>query len=265
MSLFYNFPQFVMSIREFRRVFVQIILSESHQQSCEKVSTLIIGMINSIQYPVLGLATGGTVEPIYASLVEAHHTGKVSFQNVLTVNLDEYLGLEPTHSQSYRYFMNKFLFNHVDINIDNTYVPVGNINPESALSDFQSVLLQKARDFQLLGVGANGHIAFNEPAASLHSSAHIVSIADSTVKANARYFDNESDVPRRAFTQGMGDILRAKKIVLVATGDSKINAMKTLLMDDLVSSNSPCTYLKLHPDVTIFIDHDLAIKVGYEG
>ncbi|MGL4562928.1 MAG: glucosamine-6-phosphate deaminase [Brevinema sp.] len=244
---------------------MKVIITKNHTESCRLTADIIINVIKEKSNAVLGLATGGTAEQVYDELVSSYQKKEVSFKHVQTVNLDEYLGLSPEHDQSYRYFMNKFLFDRVDIEKKNTFVPIGNANHEQSLKEFQQKLDTLPRDFQLLGVGPNGHIAFNEPSESLHKNAHIVEIAPSTIKANARYFASEADVPKKAFTQGMGDIMNAKKLVLLATGANKVEAMKALLNDDKISTNSPCTLLKLHHDVTIFIDQELADMIGYKS
>ena len=243
---------------------MKVVVTKSHEESCQLTAQLMADIVKNSPKPVLGLATGGTAEQVYAELVVLHKAGKVSFKNVHTVNLDEYVGLAGTHDQSYRYFMNKHLFNHIDIDKKNTYVPEGTGDKSQSLANFQKHLAETPRDFQLLGVGPNGHIAFNEPAPSLHSDAHIVEIAPATIKANSRYFASEADVPKTAFTQGMGDIMKAKSLVLLATGAGKIDAMKALLMNDAVTTACPCTFVKLHPNATIFLDQELANAIGYK-
>lgn len=244
---------------------MKVIVTKNHQESCRLTAELIADIVNKNKGGILGLATGGTAEPIYAELTEMHKSGKLSFKNTRTVNLDEYLGLSPEHDQSYRYFMNKHLFNKVDIDKANTYVPVGSNPADAELAVFRKKLADNPRDFQLLGVGPNGHIAFNEPAPSLHTDAHIVEIAAATVKANSRYFASEAEVPKKAFTQGIGDILKARVLALLATGPAKAEAMKALLMNDEISTQCPCTLLKAHPQVYIYIDKDLADLIGYKG
>ncbi|MGL5721621.1 MAG: glucosamine-6-phosphate deaminase [Brevinema sp.] len=243
---------------------MKVIVTKNHNESCKLTAQLMADIIKKNPKPVLGLATGGTAEQVYAELATLNKSGAVSFKNVHTVNLDEYVGLPGTHDQSYRYFMNKHLFNNIDIDLKNTYVPEGMGDQQKSLADFQKHLADNPRDFQLLGVGGNGHIAFNEPAETLHADAHIIEIAPATIKANSRYFASEADVPKTAFTQGMGDILKAKSIALLATGAGKIDAMKALLMNDGVTNACPCTYLKLHPNVTIYLDEELAKAIGYK-
>lgn len=242
---------------------MNIIITKSHDESCQIASKMIIQIIKDNTAPMLGLATGGSVEGIYAALVHAYHNKEVDFRHVHTINLDEYIGLSPEHDQSYNYFMHKQLFDHVNIDPKNTYVPNG-ANPVSQeLHKFHTLLASSPRDLQLLGVGPNGHIAFNEPHTELHANAFEVKIAESTIKANARYFNNENEVPKTAFTQGMGDILKAKSLLLIATGINKTDAIKKLILDDHITTQSPCTLLKTHPNVTIIIDQELADHVGY--
>ncbi|MGL4677198.1 MAG: glucosamine-6-phosphate deaminase [Brevinema sp.] len=244
---------------------MKIIITKDHKESCFRTAEMIAEIINKNSKPVLGLATGGTAEQVYAELIKIHQSGKISFKHVHTLNLDEYVGLSGDHDQSYRYFMDKHLFNHVDIDKKNTFVPMGTGDHQKALKEFQTKLAQNPRDFQLLGVGPNGHIAFNEPANNLHANAHIIEIAETTIKANARYFASEADVPKKAFTQGIGDIMKAQSLVLLATGAVKAEAMKALLFGDEITTECPCTFLKAHPDVTIFIDQELATMIGYKA
>lgn len=244
---------------------MEVIITKNHNESCQKTADIIIDIIKNNALPVLGLATGGTVEPLYAELAKRCDNKEVSFKDVSTISLDEYVGLSPEHNQSYRYFMNLQLFDKIDIDVANTYLPLGNTNPTEELKKFQDKLASLPRNFQLLGVGPNGHIAFNEPGAELHSDAHIVDISESTIDANSRYFENRNEVPRQAFTQGMGDILKAETIALLATGANKAEAMKALLMDDEINTKYPCTLVKTHPNAIIFIDQELADLIGYKA
>lgn len=244
---------------------MNVIISKNHEESCRKVADLIIKIIKNNPYPMLGLATGGTSELVYKELVESYNREEVSFQNVSTINLDEYVGLPLNHEQSYRYYMDHHFFNKVDININNTYIPQSNADPILELTQFKNKLAAIPRNFQLLGIGSNGHIAFNEPAEQLYADAHIVEIASETIKANARYFNNENEVPKTAFTQGVGDILKAEVIALLATGANKAQAIQTLLLNDKITTFSPCTFLKTHSNTTIFIDQELADIIEYKN
>ncbi|MGL4368038.1 MAG: glucosamine-6-phosphate deaminase [Brevinemataceae bacterium] len=244
---------------------MKVVVTNNHEESCRKTADIIIDVVKNHANPVLGLATGGTAEKVYDELVLLYQKKEVSFSHVETVNLDEYVGLAPEHDQSYSCFMNKFFFDRVDIDKNKTFLPIGNKNHQEELKKFQARLASKPRNFQLLGIGANGHIAFNEPAGSLHADAHIVDIADETIKANSRYFASEADVPKQAFTQGMGNILKAERIVLLATGAAKADAVKALVFGDEVTTQMPCTFLKLHPNVTVFIDKELADMIGFKS
>ncbi len=241
---------------------MKLIIAKDPNTVGKKVATEIINLLKQKEDAILGLATGGTAELVYPHIIKSHKKGDISFKKVKTVNLDEYKGLEGSHFQSYRYFMDNNLFNHVDIPKKNTFVPNGIGDTEANLKEFNDKLKKLPRDLQLLGVGPNGHIAFNEPDEVLHSDALCVKLDEKTIKANSRYFDSEKDVPREAFSMGMGGILKAKKIVIAATGLSKADAMEQLLTNDNITTKCPVTFLKLHPDVVVVIDEEIAQKIG---
>lgn len=213
---------------------------------------------------VLGLATGGTAEFIYPFVVETFKKGKVDFSAVRTINLDEYKGLDGKHEQSYRYFMDSNLFNHINIKKAKTFVPKGIGKDEENLEEFNKMLDKYPRDLQLLGVGPNGHIAFNEPDDFLNAKASLIKLNDKTIKANARYFNSENDVPKYAFSMGMNGIFNAKKIVLAASGKSKADAIKELLTNDKITTKCPITFLKLHTNVVVIIDEEIAKICKYK-
>lgn len=206
---------------------------------------------------VLGLATGSTPLGMYRELVRLFQAGELDFSRMTTVNLDEYYPLAPDHPQSYRYFMNENLFNHINVDKSRTHVPDGMASdPEAACKAYDMMIERLGGiDIQLLGIGENGHIAFNEPADELVAGTHITDLTESTIRANSRFFESEADVPRRAMTMGMGSILRARKIVLIACGKNKHEAVAALL-NDRVTPHVPATLLKLHPDVTVICDKE---------
>ena len=244
---------------------MKVIVTDSYELSCKAVADMIIQQIQKKSDSKLGLATGGTAENVYPLLVDAYKNGKVSFANVSTVNLDEYIGIAPTHDQSYRNYMDMRFFNHIDIDKTNTYVPSGTNAVEEEIKLFNEKLVNGGRiNLQLLGIGVSGHIGFNEPGEKLTAGVHIEQLDESTIKANSRFFDDESQVPREAITMGVGDIMKAEKIVLIATGRQKTEAIKALLMDDDVYTSVPATVLKMHSDATVIIDRELAKCVGYE-
>lgn len=221
----------------------------------------IIDCVNKKPDATLGLATGGTAELIYPHIIEKYKKGEVSFKGVRTVNLDEYKDLDVNNDQSYRYFMNTQLFNHIDIDKARTFVPNGIGDTTKNLEEFNKMLDEYPRDLQLLGVGTNGHIAFNEPDEKLNAKASIVALKEETIKINARFFKNESEVPRYAYSMGMAGIFNAKKIVLAASGENKSNAIIELLSNDKITTKCPITFLKLHTNVVVIIDNEISSKL----
>lgn len=221
------------------------------------VSKEIIDLVNKNNNCILGLATGSTPEGVYKLLVEAYNNKKVSFKNVKTFNLDEYVGLEETHSQSYRYFMNKNLFNHIDIDINNTNIPSNKDNDNNLNVYDQKIKDAGGIDIQLLGIGSNGHIAFNEPGTSFDSNTHIVTLKESTINDNSRFFNSIDEVPKQAITMGLNSILQAKRIILIAFGKNKQEAIYKMMALD-PSEELPASILQKHPNVTIFCDEEAA-------
>lgn len=245
---------------------MKVVVTESYDASCAYVADMICKLVNDKPDCKLGLATGGTPVPMYQMLIQANQAGKVDFSRVRTVNLDEYCGIPATHDQSYRYFMDVNLFDHINIDKANTYVAKGMGDPAANAAELEAKVREGgAADLQLLGIGNNGHIAFNEAAAQLHATAHIEQLTPSTIQANARFFDKPEDVPTTAITMGMGDILAAKCVVLIATGPAKESAIRGLIMDDVITTQNPSSMLKMHENVVVVIDRALADLVGYQG
>ena len=245
---------------------MNVVVTNSYDESCAYVADMICRLVNEKPDCKLGLATGGTPVPMYKKLIEANQAGKVDFSKVRTVNLDEYCGIPATHDQSYRYFMNTNLFDHINIDKANTYVASGMGDPQANAAALEAKVREGGvADLQLLGIGNNGHIAFNEASDHLISKAHIETLTESTINANARFFEKKEDVPTKAITMGMGDILAAKKVVLVATGLAKVPAIKGLIMDDVITTQNPSTMLKMHTDAVVVIDKELADAVGYKA
>ena len=226
----------------------------------ENISELIanefIKQVKAKPNSVLGLATGTSPLKVYAFMAKAYKEGKVSYKDVVTFNLDEYIGLEGTHNQSYRYFMNENLFNHIDINKDNTHVLKG-VGDYLAYANQYDGLIKSfgGIDLQILGIGSDGHIAFNEPGTSFDSLTHVAELAESTIVDNSRLFNDISEVPTKAVTMGLKSIMNAKKIVLIATGKNKAKAIKALLKGPKTIDN-PASILQDHPDCTIYVDHE---------
>ena len=226
----------------------------------KEISALIaeefIKVVNSKKHPVLGLATGTSPLVVYADLAKANKEGRVSFKNVTTFNLDEYVGLEGTHNQSYRYFMNENLFNHIDIDKKNTNVLLGVGDYKKFMNEYDDMIAKAGGiDIQILGIGSDGHIAFNEPNTPFDSLTHETELTEQTIKDNSRLFNDISEVPTRAVTMGLKSIMNARKIVLIATGKNKAKAVYGLIKGP-ITEEMPCSILQKHPDCTIYVDED---------
>ena len=207
---------------------------------------------------VLGLATGTTPLKLYQLMIEGYQKGNTSYKDVKTYNLDEYIGLKENHPQSYRYFMNKNLFEHLDINIKNTFVPNGIGDSYQNAKDYNEILDKLgSADIQILGIGSNGHIAFNEPGTDFNLTTHVTNLSESTIKDNSRFFSNINDVPTKAITMGIASILKSKKIILLAFGKNKSKAIKKLFSGN-VNINFPASALNNHSDVIVICDEDAA-------
>lgn len=211
---------------------------------------------------VIGLPTGSTPLMVYREIVAQHKKGKIDFSRVITFNLDEYVGLDGKHVQSYKYYMYKNLFRHVNIDLNNTHIPNGvaeNLEEECRRYD-QLIEQLGGIDWQLLGIGLNGHIGFNEPGECLSAVTHVQRLLEETRIANARFFGSLQDVPTHAITMGMGSILRAKKIVLIATGQEKAKILAKAV-NGPITTRVPASFLQLHQDVTFVLDQAAASAI----
>ena len=215
---------------------------------------------------VLGLATGSTPIGTYKQLIEWYNKGDLSFANVRSVNLDEYKGLSGDHDQSYRYFMQNNLFNHVDIDVANTSVPNGKAEDADAEWAANDAHIRELGgiDLQLLGMGHNGHIGFNEPADEFVGPTHVVELAQSTIDANKRFFASEADVPRQALTMGMAAILQARSVVVVVSGEDKAEIVHKAFFGP-ITPRVPASLLQLHPNVTVVGDEAAFSVLRKEG
>lgn len=214
---------------------------------------------------VLGLATGSTPIPLYQELIRLYKAKKLDFSTTITFNLDEYVGLKPTHDQSYRYFMNKELFDHININKKNTFIPDGMAkNVEAHCAQYEEMIKAVGGiDYQVLGIGSNGHIGFNEPGSSFGSVTRLVNLTQSTIKDNSRFFKRIQDVPTQAITMGIATVLRAKKIMLLASGANKADAVAKAI-EGPITATVPASALQLHPNVTFIITEDAATGLKLE-
>ncbi|TMP26459.1 glucosamine-6-phosphate deaminase [Pseudoalteromonas rubra] len=211
---------------------------------------------------VLGLATGSTPVALYQELIRRNQAGTVSFSKAKTFNLDEYLGLNGDHPQSYRYFMNEQLFNHIDINKDNTHVPPGDAkNPIEACKEYEAQISAAGGiDVQLLGIGRNGHIGFNEPSSGLTSRTRVKTLTKATIDDNARFFAADEYQPHLSITMGIGTILDARKVVLLATGENKADAVHAMIEGPLTAA-CPASALQMHRHAVIVLDEGAASKL----
>ena len=236
---------------------MQICKVKNYQELSRKAANLIAAQIILKPDSILGLATGSSPVGTYEHLVEMYENGDLDFSQVTTVNLDEYKGLAGSDEQSYRYFMNTNLFDHVNIDKARTFVPDGlEPDPQKACAAYNEIIRSHGGiDLQLLGLGRNGHIGFNEPGAAFEKETHCVDLTESTIEANKRFFASEDDVPKQAYTMGVGTILRAKAILLVVSGKDKAAALNAVV-NGPITPQVPGSVLRLHPNVIIVADED---------
>lgn len=203
----------------------------------------------------MGFATGSTPEGLYQRLIEKYRKQEITFKDVVSFNLDEYIGLDKDHPNSYYYFMREKLFDHVDISFDNVNIPNGVASDlEAECQAFEAKIKQAGGiELQILGIGENGHIGFNEPGTPFTSRTQVVDLASSTIKANSRFFDSIEEVPTQAVSMGIGTIMESKEILLLASGENKRDAMTAVLRGD-ITEDVPATVLQKHPNVTIIAD-----------
>ena len=238
---------------------MEFIVAKNYEEMSRKAADVIAELVARKPSCILGLATGSTPEGLYAQLIKDCQEGKISFKDVSTYNLDEYRGLENDHPQSYHYFMEQHLFNHVDIDLAATHVPDGS-NPDAAAAcaDYEAAIKASGGvDLQLLGLGHNGHIGFNEPADTFAKETNCVELTRSTIEANSRLFDHIDEVPTQAYTMGIGTIMRAAKILVVANGEGKAQIVRDAFFGP-VTPQVPASILQFHPDVTVIVDEAAA-------
>lgn len=235
---------------------------KDYEKISEKAAYSVIKLIKDKPDCVLGLATGSSPVCMYHILTEAYKKGEVDFSRVKTFNLDEYSGLSDNHPQSYFQFMKENLFNHVNIKPENINMPNANhSNLKDSCIDYERKILDAGGiDLQILGIGINGHIGFNEPGTSFSGRTHMIKLHEDTRKANARFFDCLDDVPKEAITMGIKTIMQTRRIILLASGESKTDAVYKLVFSE-INENFPASVLQLHPNVEILIDEIAASKL----
>ena len=234
---------------------MKIYKTKNYEEMSKKAAHIIASQVILNPDCVLGLATGSTPVGTYKNLIEWYNNGDLDFSQITSCNLDEYRGLSGEHDQSYRYFMNHNLFDHVNIRKECTYVPDGlEEDSDKAARDYDQIIAdQGGIDLQLLGLGHNGHIGFDEPADEFPKGTHVVDLTESTIQANKRFFASEADVPRQAYTMGIGTIMSAKKILVVVSGEDKAEILNKVI-NGPITPQVPASILQLHPDVTIVAD-----------
>ena len=241
---------------------MKIYVADDYKGMSRKAASIIASQVTLKADSVLGLATGSTPIGMYEQLVEWYKAGDLDFSAVKTVNLDEYVGLAPEHDQSYRYFMNDNLFNHVNIDKTNTHVPNGlAADPAAECQRYDRVVEEMGGvDIQVLGMGHNGHIGFNEPADHFPLGTNLVNLQESTINANARFFASKDEVPKQAMTMGIRTIMMAKKILVVVNGEGKADIVKKAFTGP-VTPQVPASILQLHPDVILVGDKAALSKI----
>lgn len=241
---------------------MKIITTANYDELSKKAANIIAAQILIKPECVLGLATGSSPIGTYERLIKYYNDGDLDFSTISSVNLDEYRGLGPNDDQSYNYFMNEHLFSKVNINKEKTFLPNGlEADADKACSDYNNIIDHIGGiDLQLLGLGHNGHIGFNEPDESFPISVHCVDLTPSTIEANTRFFANEDLVPKQAYTMGVGNILNAKKILVVVSGKDKAAILNTVI-NGPVTPLVPASILQLHKDVTFVVDEAAASEL----
>jgi len=241
---------------------MEVIICLTYEEMSIKAAHEVATLLNTKPNAVLGLATGATPLALYKELVRLHEVEGLDFSQVTTFNLDEYVGLRDSHPQSYHYFMNEHLFQHINIPPQNTHVPSGTTRNHIAFCQWYERRITECGgiDLQILGIGGDGHIAFNEPGSSLGSRTRIKTLAEQTIDDNARFFEKRQDVPIYAITMGVGTILEADQILLVANGENKAEVVASMIEGPVTSMNT-ASALQLHPRVKIFLDKPAAGKL----
>ena len=229
--------------------------AKDYKDMSRKAANIISAQVIMKPNAVLGLATGSTPVGAYEQLVEWYNKGDIDFSQVTSVNLDEYKGLSGDNDQSYRYFMNTNLFDHVNIDKNKTYVPNGlEEDSDKACADYNEIIRSVGGiDIQLLGIGGNGHIGFNEPGEAFEKETHCVDLTESTIKANARFFESMDEVPKQAYTMGIKNIMQARKVLLIVSGEGKAEILDKVLYGP-VTPQVPASILQLHNDLTVVAD-----------
>ena len=240
---------------------MKVIVSKDYDEMSKKAADFIINMMIEKPQAKLGFATGSTPIGMYEYLAKANKEGEISFKYAKSVNLDEYIGIDKENDQSYQYFMNENLFKKVDFKEGMTHLPFAPEADEKYAKEYDELLDEFGqRDVQVLGLGPNGHLAFNEPAEKLNQRTSIIKLTEETIKANSRFFKSEEEVPKYAISMGMADVFDAKTLVVLANGKNKHEVVRRILEEDTIYPEFPASFLHLHPNCYLFVDQE-----AYEG
>lgn len=244
---------------------MRIIVEKDYHAMSKKAALMVASQITLKPDSNLGLATGGTPLVMYDKLIEMYREDEIDFSEVQTFNLDEYCGLEADHPNSYHYYMNDNFFKEINIKKEKIHIPDGNAEDfDKECRDYEeSIKNARGIDLQILGIGSNGHIGFNEPAESLNVATELVDLTEETIAANSRYFESEAEVPKKAISMGMATILKADRIVLLASGKNKAEAIKKAVSGK-ISTQEPASLLQSHPQITILLDQEAASLINKE-
>ncbi len=242
---------------------MNIIVKKDYDAVSKKAAQLVGAQITLNPKSVLGLATGSTPEGMYKNLVEMYKNDIIDFSEVVSFNLDEYLNLDPSNDQSYVYYMNEHLFKHVNMKKENIHIPSGvSEDITKTCVDYDKAIFTYDKiDLQILGIGNNGHIGFNEPDVHFEAGTHLVNLDEKTIEANSRFFNDISEVPKQAISMGIRNIMQSKKVVLVATGEGKIDAIEKMLFAE-ITPNLPASILQVHNDFTLIVDEVIGEKIA---
>ena len=235
---------------------MKLIIVKDYQEVSKKAAEIVIDLLKENTAAKLGLATGSSPIGLYQNLIKAYQDKEISFKDVTTFNLDEYVGIPRDHEQSYFSFMNNNLFNHIDINMDMVHLPDNDLNRINSIAkEYNQLLKKNIIDLQILGIGSNGHIGFNEPGTPFTNETFIVNLDEQTRQDNSRFFESLDAVPKQAITMGIKNIMRAKHLLLVASGKGKSQAIYNMIYGE-ITEDFPASVLQLHPHCTVIIDED---------
>ncbi|BES64197.1 glucosamine-6-phosphate deaminase [Gottschalkiaceae bacterium SANA] len=238
---------------------MKIIVAKNYEELSRKAGNLFASQLILKSNAVIGLATGSSPVGMYKELIRIYRNGDIDFDEVVSFNLDEYIGLTPDNEQSYHYFMRENLFDHINIRPENIHIPSGIAVDMTIAAQSYDKMIEEAGgiDIQILGIGNNGHIGFNEPDVKFEARTHIVELEPDTIEANSRFFDSIDQVPTQAISMGIKNIMQSRKIVLIASGEGKAKVVQAMI-EGPITPELPASVLQLHPDVTIILDQAAA-------